>query len=318
MFNTILNSLTSTAFWFQVLASTTPVLLATLGANMMHQAGMFNLGLEGTMLICALTGVLGSAYSHSLFIGMICGVFSGVLISCILGYFTLIMRGSMNACGVAINLLATGGTVFVLAQITGSKVTSTALQSLSFPTMEIPILNQIPVLGEVFSGHNIVTYLAWLFAALAWFFLYRTKTGRNIRAVGENEEAASSTGINTLRLKFMSIAICGLFCSFGGMYLSMGSLRSFTAGMTAGRGYLALAMNAMSQGNPLIGLLSSMLYGFSETTTVYLQLYSKLDLKLISAMPYLFIILVLYIVQVLKRAQSRKRLHSTNRKKRPA
>ena len=297
----MLSSLSSTAFWFQVLASTTPVLLATISANVMTQSGIFNLGIEGTMLICALTGVLGSAFSQSLIVGMLCGVASGVFISFVLGYFALILKGPMNACGVAVNLLATGGTVFVLTTLTGSKVTSSSLSSLTFPNIRIPVLNSIPVLGQVLSGHNFITYLSWVFVFLTWFFLYRTKPGRSLRAVGQNEEAARSAGININGMKFLAMGLCGLFCAFGGMYLSMGSLKSFTAGMTAGRGYLALALGAMSMGNPILGFASSLLYGFSNSTTVYLQMYSDLDIKMISVIPYIFIIVVLFIVQMIKR-----------------
>lgn len=304
----MINSVASTAFWFQVLASTTPVLLATLGANMMHKAGMFNLGIEGTMLISALAGVLGSAYSQSLIIGMLCGIAAGVLISYVLGYFSLILKASMNACGVAINLLATGGTVFVLATLTGSKVTSSSLSSLTFPNVQIPLIKDIPVVGDILSGQNLITYLAWLMVIATWLLLYRTKLGRSIRAVGENETAALSAGISANQMKFLALVLCGVFCSLGGMYLSMGSLRSFTAGMTAGRGYLSLAMDAMSMGNPAGGFASSLLYGFFDTTTVYLQMYSKLDLKLISAMPYLFIIVVLFIVQRIKSIANNRRL----------
>lgn len=304
----MLNSLASTAFWFQVLASTTPVLLATLGANIVDQAGIFNLGIEGTMLICSLVGVIGSAYTQSLLAGMFLGIFAGVLVSFILGYFALILKGPMNACGVAINLLASGGTVFVMATLTGSKANTTALPSLSFPNIHIPILKDIPVLGALLSGHNLITYLAWLFVIITSVMLYRTRLGRNIRAVGENEDAAKSAGISVNGMKFIALGLCGLFCSFGGMYLSMGSLKSFTAGITAGRGYLSLAMNAMSQGNPILGFLSSLLYGFSDSTTVYLQMYSDMDLKLISAIPYLFIILVLFIVQMIKNGMSRRKL----------
>jgi len=304
----MLNSLASTAFWFQVLASTTPVLLATISANMMTQSGIFNLGIEGTMLICALTGVLGSAFSQSLLVGMICGVVSGAAISFLLGYFALILKGPMNACGVAVNLLATGGTVFILTTLTGSKVTSSALSSLTFPNIRIPLLDNIPVLGQIFSGHNFITYLSWVFVLLTWFFLYKTRPGRNLRAVGQNEEAARSAGINIYRVKFFAMGLCGLFCAFGGMYLSMGSLKSFTAGMTAGRGYLALALGAMSMGNPLLGFASSLLYGFSNSTTVYLQMYSNLDIKMISVMPYIFIILVLFIVQMIKRRSEKRKL----------
>ena len=98
-----------------------------------------------------------------------------------------------------------------------------------------------------------------------------------------------------------------MFCALGGMYLSMGSLKSFTAGMVAGRGYLSLAMQAISQGNPVVGFLSSLLYGFSDTITVYLQLYSNLDLKLIDAFPYVFIIVVLSILQVSKSKAEERR-----------
>ena len=116
--------LASPSFWFSVLASTTPVMLATLAANIVSQAGIFNLAIEGTMLICALAGVLASAYSKSLLVGALVGIAFGILVSCLLGYFTLVMRGPMNACGVAINLTATGGTVFVLVLTAGSKITS--------------------------------------------------------------------------------------------------------------------------------------------------------------------------------------------------
>lgn len=306
----MLSSLASTAFWFQVLASTTPVLLATLSANIVDNAGIFNLGIEGTMLICALVGPLVSAYTQNLFIGMLAGIFAGVFISFVLGYFALIMKGPMNACGVAINLFATGGTVFVLTTLTGSKVTSSSLPSLTFPSIQIPGIKNIPVIGAIFSGHNLITYVAWAFVILAAVLLYKTKIGRNMRAVGENEGAARSAGISVNGMQFLSLGLCGMFCAFGGMYLSMGSLRSFTAGMTAGRGYMALAMNAMSQGNPILGFASSLLYGFSDSTTIYLQMYSDLDVKLISAIPYLFIILVLFVVQMIKRGNARRKMRN--------
>lgn len=139
------------------------------------------------------------------------------------------------------------------------------------------------------------------------FYCNKTKLGLNIRAVGENEEAARSAGINVLKTRFISLLFCGVFCALGGMYLSMGSLKSFTAGMVAGRGYLSLAMQAISQGNPVVGFLSSLLYGFSDTITVYLQLYSNLDLKLIDAFPYVFIIVVLTILQVSKSKAEERR-----------
>lgn len=297
----------SPAFWKTVLASTTPVMLATLSANMMTKSGIFNLAIEGTMLICALTGVVASAFTQNLWIGCLAAVVMGVFVSFVFGYFALIMKGAMNACGVAMNLAATGGTVFILVMLTGSKANSSALKSLTFPVVEIPVIKEIPVLGTILSGQNMVTYIGWLIVALTAWMLYKTKLGINIRAVGENPSAAKAAGISVLFHQFAALAICGIACSFGGMYLSMGALSSFTTGMVAGRGYMSLAMDAMSQGNPIVGCLSSLLYGFSDTITVYLQLYSKIDLKLIEAFPYLFIIAVLVVIQGIRRAVAHRK-----------
>ncbi len=250
---------------------------------------------------------MASAFTQNLWVGCIAAVLMGIVISFVFGYFALIMRGAMNACGVALNLVATGGTVFVLVMLTGSKANSSALKSLTFPVVEIPVLKSIPVLGTIFSGHNLVTYIAWVIVAVTSWMLYKTKLGINIRAVGENPAAAKAAGLNVIFHQFVALAICGVSCSFGGMYLSMGALKSFTTGMVAGRGYMSLAMDAMSQGNPVVGCLSSLLYGFSDTITVYLQLYSKIDLKLIDAFPYLFIIVVLVIIQAIRRMTARRK-----------
>ncbi len=297
----------SPTFWRTVLASTTPVMLATLAANMMTKSGIFNLAIEGTMLICALTGVVVSAFTQNLWIGCIVAVLMGVAVSFVFGYFALVMKGAMNACGVALNLVASGGTVFVLVMLTGSKANSSALKSLTFPVVGIPVLKDIPILGTIFFEQNLVTYIGWAIVAATSWMLYKTKLGIHIRAVGENPAAAKAAGLNVILHQFVALAICGVACSFGGMYLSMGALKSFTTGMVAGRGYMSLAMDAMSQGNPVVGCLSSLLYGFSDTITVYLQLYSKIDLKLIDAFPYLFIIVVLVIIQAIRRMTAKKK-----------
>lgn len=298
----------SSNFYSSVLASTTPVLFATLAANIVTKAGIFNLGIEGTMLICALAGVLGSAFTDSLLLGMIISILSGIFVSFVLGYFSLIMKGAMNACGVAINLAATGGTVFVLSMVCGSKNNSSSIVSKFFPNVNIPIIKDIPFIGEILSGQNLITYISWLMVILMVVLLYRTKVGMEIRAVGENRAAAESVGINVLSRQFLALMICGICCALGGMYLSMGAMHGFTAGMVAGRGYLSLAMDAIAGGNPVIGSASSLLYGFANTITIYLQLYSDADLQLISAFPYIFIVIVLIVIQLVRgKAEKRRR-----------
>jgi simple sugar transport system permease protein len=302
-----MNFILSADFWFSVLAGTTPVMLATLAANIVSQSGMFNLGIEGTMLMSALMGVLVSAFTQSLFLGMLAGLLAGIILSFALGYFTLYLEAPMNSVGVAINLFSAGVTVFVLTLITGSKVTSSSLTSLTFPAVHIPLIRDIPFLGRVLSGHNLITYLGWIFAVGLSFLLYRTRLGLDIRATGRNAEAAASVGIQTNRVRFKALLLCGIFCGFGGMYLSMGALKSFTANMVAGRGFLSLAMDTLSSSHPLLGWGGSLLYGFSETITIYLQLYSDADLKVISAFPYIFIILVLVIAQLARNLLVRRK-----------
>lgn len=286
-------------FWFAVLRATTPVLFATLCANIVSKCGMVNLAIEGTMLICAFTGTVVSAYSQSLLIGCLAGVAAGIITSWILGYFSIKMKANMVVSGVAINLAANGGTIFMLATLTGDKAVSTSLNSLSFPNINIPIIENIPVIGEIFSGHNALTYLAWISVIVLYILIFKTELGIKIRAVGENEIAAKSVGINTTRTKFISLAIGGVFAAFGGMYLSMGYLSVFTAGMVSGRGYLALATDSMAGSNPIGGFLSSLIYGFSDSVAIYMQ-QSNIPLELIRAFPYIFIVVVLVIFTVIK------------------
>lgn len=291
--------LATSAFWFSVLRATTPVLFATLCANIVSKSGLVNLGIEGTMLTCALMGVIGSAYSGSLFVGAVVGLATGILISIMFGFFTIKMRANMIVVGVAINLAATGGTVFLLATLTGDKAISTALNSKSFPKVVLPLIENIPVVGDILSGHNALTYVSWLSVIFLYVLLYKTKLGLNICAVGENADAAKSLGINTELIQYIALVIGGVLASLGGMYLSMGYLSVFTAGMVSGRGYLALATDCMAASNPVGGFFSALLYGFADATAIYLQQYD-IPLQLVQAAPYLFIVLVLLIFSIAK------------------
>lgn len=281
-------------FWFAVIRSMTPVLFATLGAAIASRAGIINLALEGTMLISALVGVIASATSGSLLIGCIAGILSGILASLLLGYFSLKLKANMIITGVAINLAATGGTVFALYTLTGDKAVSASLQSLVFPNINIPIIQNIPFIGKVISGHNVLTYISILAVIGIYILLFKTTLGIKIRAVGESESAAKSVGINVNRIKNISLVICGTLAALGGMFLSMGYVSMFTANMTAGRGYIALATDAMSGSHPVGALLSSLVYGFSDAVANYMQ-NSEIPLQFIQMFPYLFIIILFTI-----------------------
>ncbi|MDR1949692.1 MAG: ABC transporter permease [Spirochaetaceae bacterium] len=286
--------LTNPEFWFTVLRCTTPVLYATTAALIASASGVLNLSLEGAMAISALFGVIGSGYSGSLFVGMVSGMTAGILLTMVLAYCVLHLRANPVITGVALNLAATGGSVFLLYTITGDKNASNSLRSLMFPSLQIPLIEDIPVFGRVLSGHNVLTYFSFITAIVVFVVLKRTRFGIKVRSVGEMPAAAESVGIRVDQVRYQALFLSGLLASIGGIYLSMGYLKRFTSGMVAGRGYIALATNAMAGGNPLLGMLSSGLYGFGNALSIYLQ-NRNVDVYLINLVPYGFII-VFYAV----------------------
>lgn len=281
---------TNLDFWFTVLRCTTPVLFATMAALIASRSGLLNLGMEGSMTIAALCGVLGSGFTGSLFVGLIAGLVAGTAYSMLLAYFIQHLKANTVITGVAMNLAASGGSVFCLYSLTGDKNASNSLASAAFPAFDIPILENIPGLGDILSGHNILTYLAFIVTILIFIMFNKTSFGIHIRAVGESEDAARSVGINVEKVRYQAMFISGILCSLGGMYLSMGYVNRFTSGMVAGRGYIALATNAMAAGNALLGMVSSVLYGFGSGVSIYLQ-NNNVDPYLITLIPYVSIII---------------------------
>ena len=237
----ILQNIFSTEFVYMWIRVVTPILLPALGGAICNRAGVVNLGLEGIMLLSALAGVLGSAFGGNLLAGLAAGLGTALVVSLVFAYFHLNLKANATICGTAINTFASGFTVLLLFTITGEKGTSASLKSFSFPTVNIPLIEDIPVIGKILSGHNLMTYVALLAVLVVWFLLYKMPLGLRIRSVGENPDAASSVGVNVRRTRYIAILLCGVLTGLGGMYMSMGYLGMFTREMVAGRGFIALA-----------------------------------------------------------------------------
>ena len=281
-------------FWFAVIRSTTPILLTTLGAMIAARAGARNIALEGTMLTASFVGVAASHFTQSAFAGLAFAVLSGIIMSNIIAYFALKLKSNIIISGISLNLMASGMTVFGLYLLTGDKGASTSLNSLVLPSINIPIIENIPVVGSILSGHNILTYVALILVLFVWVMFKYTKLGLRIKAVGESPEAAESVGISVNRVKYIALTMSGALAALGGAFLSMGYVTLFSAGMTSGRGYIALATQAMAGSNPVVGLLTSGLFGFAESMSNYLQ-GASLPIEFIQMLPYLAIV-VIYVV----------------------
>lgn len=301
----ILQTICSPEFLYMWIRVATPILLAALGATVCSKAGVVNLGLEGIMLISALFGVLAGAFGGNIFWGLLGGVGAALIVSLIFAYFHLVLQANNTLCGTAINTAASGLTIFVLQLVTGEKGNSSSLKSYSFNELEIPLVEDIPILGDILSGHNTLTYVALLSVLLVFLLLYKTPLGLRMRAVGENPHAASSVGQDVVKIRFIAILICGVLTGLGGMYLSMGYMDMFVRDMVAGRGFIALAACSMGQATPVGALLASLVFAFFDGLSNVLQVL-QVPSQFVQMLPYIATIAGLTVFSIQQSAKTKK------------
>ena len=292
--NNILELLLRPSFWFSVLRVTTPILFPSIAVLITDKAGIVNISMEGTMLFSALMGVVVSAWTQSAWLGLLGAMLAGMLLSLVLAGFTLEMKSDVILGGVAINLFADGGSVFLLYLLTKDKGTSVSLASKVLPSIDIPLLRDIPVLGQILSGHNVLTYLGLLMVFAVYYLINKTPLGLRIQAVGENYKATQSVGVSVKQIQYISLLLSGLIASFGGAYMSMAYLPNFSRNMTSGRGWIALAAEAMGRGNVAATSLTALLFGFADALANGLQMFN-LPAELIGVIPYAATVIVLIL-----------------------
>lgn len=292
-------------FISSILRMSTPLILVGMAAVIGAKANVLCVAYEGMMLCAALGGVLGSAYSHSLFAGVLCGVAAGIFIAAIFAYFVLYLDARPLLSGLALNTLANGGTLYMVYLLTGMKQNTSNLVSLKFPVVHIPVIEHIPLLGDLLSGHNLMVYIAFISVGFVWFLINKTRLGIRIQAVGKNPDAAASVGVNVRKTKFIALILSGILASFGGMYLSMGYLPYFTTDMAAGRGFIAIAAQNMGVGNPILTMIFSIIFGFAMAVGNVAQSY-RLPSQFASMAPYLLTIISMWIMGIRTRKKRLK------------
>ena len=272
-------------------------MLPAIAAYVTNKAGVPNIGLEGIMLTASFFAVIGSAYTNSTIMGVIIAVIAGVVMSSVLAFFTLKLKTDVILGGIALNLFSSNLTVFLLYLITGDKGTSASLPSKVVPNIQIPIIKNIPFLGEVISNHNALVYFSILLVIIVYIILNKTKLGRHIMAVGENEEAARSVGIKVNKIRLIAFIISGVLCGIAGAFLSMGYVSWFSRDMTAGRGWIALAAEAMGMGSMVGTTLSSILFGVSSALSNVAQFFG-IPTELVSIIPNVITVVALLLYSI--------------------
>lgn len=314
----LLSTIVSAAFFFAVIRTTVPILLAALGGLLADLSGALNVALEGMMLSGALTAVIVSAYLPW-WIGLLAGVVIGMGLGALMALFHLRFGADVVLVGFAINLMAAGGTVFVLAEATGGdRGSSLVLPSKSIPRLDLSWLEVIPGAGgtlrAALSGHSYLTWATILLVVGIWFMLYRTATGLRLRAVGEYAPAAAAAGISPDQLRTLGLVLSGALAALGGVQLAMFNYVGFTRDMTAGRGFIALGAVLLGARRPGGVAIAALLFGAFEALAITLPaLYANIPGELVHAIP--FVVTLIALVIYARRAQllTRRRVAGVDR-----
>jgi simple sugar transport system permease protein len=304
----VLNVIFSATFLAAVLRVATPLIFPALGGLISELGGVGNIALEGTMLAGACAAVLASVALKSVWAGLFAGVLMSILIALLLAFFHLNLKSDLILTAVALNILASGGSTFVVFLVTqaltgsGDKGGTSSLVSGKLPSLGtlLPGLfkDASPLL--VVLDQNILTYAAFILTGVVAVFLYRTKLGIHLRAVGENPEAARSVGINVRAMQYLALTLSGFFAGLGGVFLSMGYVQFFARDMTAGRGFIALAAVFLGAKMPFGTLIAALAFAAAEALSIQLG-NLKFPTQLVQMIPYVATIVALVVYAIVQR-----------------
>ncbi|WP_202319461.1 ABC transporter permease [Archaeoglobus neptunius] len=273
----------------------TPLLYATIGETITERSGVLNLGLEGVMIVGAFTGFAVSLITGNPWLGVLFAGIAGMMMAAIHAFFAVTLKADQSVTGLMLVLLGLGITGFFGRNFIGQVATY-------IEPVRIPYLSTLPFVGEAFFSHDPLAYLAILLTFLSWFFLFRTRYGLEIIASGENPEAADTLGINVDRVRFFSTLAGGFLTGIAGAYLSLAYAKLWTEGMTAGRGWICLALVIFSGWMPQRAIFGAYLFGGLDVLSFKLQAVGfGLSYHLLKMIPYVVTIAVLLFSVARKR-----------------
>lgn len=280
-----------TAILATAVTAGTPILYAALGELVTERAGILNLGMEGVMLVGAVSGFTVTVQTGNHWLGIVAAMVAGGLLALIHAFLTVTLQANQVVSGLALTLFGTGLSGYLGKPMVGIPVAN------PFRDVPVPGLSDLPVIGPVLFSHDALVYLSFLVVPLLWFYLYKTRFGLNLRAVGESPAAADAVGINVFLYRYVHIIMGGMLAGIGGAYLSLAYAPSWLENMTAGRGWIAVALVIFATWDPIKALIGSYIFGGVDALGYSLQAMGliKIDTNFLKMLPYIFTVIVLII-----------------------
>jgi len=267
-----------------------PILLAALGEIFAERAGVLKIGIEGEMLIGALSGFLGAYFTGQVWLGFLTGMTLSGLFSLMMAFMSITLKVDQIITGITLNLLALGLTSFIYRVLFGTSRLPPHINPLA--PIKLPILGDIPYLGTIFFQHNLLVYLALMAVPVSACILFRTRFGLNLRAVGEYPRAADTLGVKVKRMRYIGVLLGGCFSGLAGCFLTLAQLNRFTDNITAGRGFIAIAAVIFGKWNPYGALAAALLFGIADGLQLRFQ---ALGFKV----PYQFLLMLPYVLTMI-------------------
>ncbi len=274
------------------LVRATPIALAALCGVVSERAAVVNIGIEGIMLLSAMTSVMLASLTHNLYLGLLAGMLTGMFVAALHAILVIQFRVDQIISGVAVNIVGAGASSFISNRYL--QISNTLNNSGVFPNLAIPGLVKIPILGPVLFENNIMVYLMLILVAVTFVVLFYTRWGLRTRAVGEHPKAADTLGINVYMMRYVNVILGGMIAGMGGAYFTIGSVGRFDKLMTAGKGFIGLAAMIFGNWNPIGALGSSLIFGFADSLQIKMQILSiPIPTEFLQMAPYIVTIVVL-------------------------
>jgi simple sugar transport system permease protein len=273
-----------------IITASTPLLLAALGELVTERSGVLNLGVEGMMAVGAVCGFAAANLTGLPMLGVLAAILGGMVIAFLFGLLTLGLVTNQVASGLALTLFGLGFSALIGDAFVG-------VPGPGMPKLYVPGLSDIPLIGRIFFAQDFMTYLAWALAIAVWYFIFRTRGGLVLRAVGDNHVSAHALGYKVIRVRFLAVLFGGACSGLAGGYLSLVYTPQWTPNMTAGRGWIALALVVFAAWLPGRLVVGALLFGAISYLALYLQgVGVGIPSQFLSMLPYLTTIVVLVVI----------------------